>query len=455
MSKWKRSKSLTRRRFLAQVGTATAAVTVVPAAVLGGRGRVAPSDRLNLAFVGVGGRGGANLGGLSGGNNVVALCDVDMRRAGKAFERFPKAKKFRDFRKMLDAVEKEIDGVVVSTPDHTHAVAAMAAIKRRKHVYCEKPLAHSVWEVRSLMDAARRYKVVTQLGNQGHSFETIRMFCEWIWDGAIGNVHTIHVGCSAVHCRIKDLPKRKEHHEVPEGVDWDLWLGPAQYRPYHPMYMPGAWRAWSPFGTGTLGDWVCHVADPVFWALGLGAPTSILTEAEDYDPVKHIDTFPAGWTVTYEFPARGRRGPVKMVFYCGTKRIPRPKELEPGRKAVQTGGVVYGDKGTIMYGSHGAGGLRIIPEAKMQEYAKHLPPKRLPRVRNHHADWVQAIREGRPAGSDFALYGGPLTELALLGIIGLRFLGRRLTWDGRRCQFTNCPEANRYLRPQFRKGWTL
>ena len=445
---------MSRRQFIGSTGAALAAVTVVPAHVLGGAARPAPSEKLDLAFIGIGGRGGSNLGGL-GGENVVALCDVDDRRAGKAYEKHAKAKKFTDFRKMLDAIEKEIDGVVVSTPDHTHAVACMDAMRRGKHVYCEKPLAHSAWEVRALMDAARKHKVVTQLGNQGHSSNTIRMFCEWIWDGAIGKVHTVHAGCRAVHCRIRDLPKLKEQHDVPAGVDWDLWLGPAAFRPYHPAYMPNAWRAWSPFGTGTIGDWVCHVVDPVFWALDLGAPATVLTQADDYDPVKHADTFPEGWTVTYEFAAKGGRGPVTLVFYCGSTAIPRPKELEENRKGVETGGVVYGDKGTITYGSHGAGGVRMIPEAKMQEYAKRLPPEKLPRVRSHHADWVDAIREGRRAGSDFADYGGPLTELALLGIIGLRMPGRKLAWDGARGQFTDCPEANRYLRPEFRKGWTL
>jgi len=455
-------RGMSRRRFIGRTGATMAAVAVVPARVLGGAARPQraggsppPSETLDLAFIGAGGRGWPNLGGL-GNQNVVALCDVDKRRARKAFQKYNKAKKFTDFRRMLDAIEKNIDGVVVSTPDHTHAVAAMDSIRRGKHVYCEKPLAHSVWEVRSLMDAARKHKVITQLGNQGHSSNTIRQFCEWIWDGAIGQVHTVHVGCRTVHCRIDDLPKLKEKYDVPEGVDWDLWLGPAAFRPYHPMYMPASWRAWAPFGTGTLGDWVCHVVDPVFWALDLGSPVSLRAEAQtEWDPEKHADTFPAGWTVTYRFPAKGDRGPVTMVFYCGKTPIPRPKELEEERRGVEKGGVAYGDKGAIMYGSHGADSLRIIPEEKMQAYAKHLPPQKLPRVRSHHADWVSAIREGRHAGSDFADYGGPLTELALLGIIALRMPGRDLAWDGARGQFTDCPEANRYLKPDFRQGWTL
>jgi len=446
--------TMTRRQFVRTVGVGAAAFHVVGAHVLGGEGKRPPSRTLTLAGIGCGGRGGADIKMIAGlGHNFVALCDVDDQHAAGTYEKFPQAKTYRDFRKMLDAHAKEIDGVVVGTPDHTHAVAAVAAMKRGKHVFCEKPLAHSIWEVREMMRVAREAGVVTQLGNQGHSSEHIRLFCEWVRDGAIGNVHTVHVGCNAVHCRIQDLPKLTERHDVPEGVDWDLWLGPAAFRPYHPMYMPGAWRAWSPFGTGTLGDWVCHVVDPVFWALDLGAPTTILTDADAYDPVKHADTFPAGWTVTYEFPAKGDRGPVKLVFYCGKTAIPRPKDLEPERKSVETGGVVYGDKGTITYGSHGAGGCRIVPEEKMKAYKQ--PEKTIPRAGNHHADWCNAILEGRKAGSDFHDYGGPLTELALLGIIGLRMPGRKLTWDSERMQFTNCPEANQYIRPEFRKGWSL
>jgi len=450
-----RRKGMSRRQFIRRTGAALAALTVAPAHVLGGAARPAPSEKLDLAFVGVGGRGGVNLGGLGGSNNVVALCDVDTRRAGKAFDRHPKARTFRDFRRMLDAVEKQIDAVVVSTPDHTHAAAALAAIRRGKHVYCEKPLAHSVWEVRQLMEAARRHKVVTQLGNQGHSFDTIRLFCEWIWDGAIGTVHTVHACCGIVHSRIKDLPRLKESHPVPQGLDWDLWLGPARYRPYHPMYLPSSWRGWMPFGTGTIGDWTCHVVDPVFWALDLGSPRTVQARVEGYDPVKHADTFPPGTTVTYEFPAKGKRGPVQLVWHSGKAKPPRPKDLEPKRKVTGTGAIVYGETGSIMYGSHGARGLRIFPEKKMKAYAAHLPPQKLPRVRNHYADWVEAVRAGRHAGSDFADYGGPLTELALLGIIAMRMPGRKLDWDDRNMRFTNCPEADRLVRPEFRKGWTL
>ena len=444
------SKGMSRRKFLkASTGT-FAAVTIVPRHVLG-RGMTPPSEKLNIAGIGAGGMGGGDINSVSGGNNIVALCDVDLRRAS-TIKKYPKAKVFRDFRKMFDAMEDKIDAVVVGTPDHFHAVAAMAAIKRGKHIYCEKPLAHSVGEVRALMKAAKDYKVVSQLGNQGHSYNTIRTFCEWVWDGAIGNVHTIHCGCSAVNSGIDSLPKLSEKHDIPPELEWDLWLGPAKWRPYHPAYLPSSWRGWVPFGNGTVGDWTCHVVDPVFWALDLGAPSTITAQVDNYDPKTQGDAYPKGDIITYEFPAKGTRGPITMVWHSGTCKIPRAKELEPGRKGVDTGAYVYGDKGVIMYGSHGAGGVRIIPEKAMKAYES--PKKTIPRVRGHHNDWLRAIREGRKAGSDFS-YGGPLTEIAMLGVVALKMPGMKLQWDAQAMKFTNCDEANMFVDPPYRKGWTL
>jgi len=445
----KGSKKTSRREFLHGAASTVAAFTIVPRHVLGA-GVTPPSDKLNIACIGIGGQGGGNLDAVSG-ENIVALCDVDIRRAGEAFGKFPKAKQYRDFRKMLDEMDNQIDAVVVSTPDHTHAVAAIAAIKRGKHVYCEKPLAHSIYEIRELMKAAREHKVVTQLGNQGHSFDDIRRFCEWIWDGAIGNVYEVHAACDANHSKIGQLSRLSEKHEVPPELDWDLWLGPAKYRPYHPMYLPGSWRGWMPFGSGTIGDWVCHVVDPVFWALDLGAPTTIQAEADGYDPKKHADTFPSGTIIKYEFPARGKQGPVKLIWFDGEKKLPRPEELEPERKVSNTGAIVIGDKGKIMYGSHGGGGVRLIPEEKMKAYKQ--PAQILSRVKEHHHDWLQAIKNRTRAGSNFD-YGGPLTEIAQLGIIATKMLGRKLEWDNENMRFTNCDEANQFLNPPYREGWT-
>ena len=410
---------------------------------------------MNIAFVGVGGRGRDNLRGLSDedGVNVVALCDADKGRLAQAAEKFSDAKTYQDFRKMLDEMDKSIDAVAVSTPDHTHAAAVLAAIRRGKHVYCEKPLAHSIYEIRELQKAARAHGVITQLGNQGHSFDTIRTLCEWIWDGAIGNVHTIHACCGAMNTGMTQLSRLKDKDAVPETLDWDLWLGPAQFRPYHPFYQPGRWRGWRPFGSGTIGDWVCHVVDPVFWALDLGAPKTVeLIRAEGFDPKEHADVFPRGSVIRFDFPARGKRGPVTLFWYDGVEKMPRPKDLDANREVPGTGAIVLGDQGGITYGSHGAGGVRIFPDAKMKAYKQ--PAQKLPRVKNHHADWLDAVRKNKPAGSNFA-YGGQLTELAQLGMIAQMLPGKSLEWDGAKGRFTNNAEANRFLKPAFRRGWLL
>jgi predicted dehydrogenase len=446
--------AISRREFLGAAGAVAATFLVVPRHAVAASGKTPPSDKVNIAGIGVGGQGGGDVRGMAGGNNIVAFADVDSKKAGKIFGEFPDAKKFKDFRKMLDEMEKSIDAVVIGTPDHTHAVTAIAAMKRKKHVYCEKPLAHSVAEVRAMMKAAKQFNVVTQMGNQGHSSDSIRVFCEMIWDGAIGKVEKIDLGCEANNSALGDLEKAKAGEPVPDTLDWDLWLGPAQQRPYSSTIHPYRWRGWVPFGNGTIGDWTCHVIDPVFWAFDLGAPTSIVAEAKDYDPKTQGDAFPKGDQIIYEFAAKGKRGPITLHWYSGSEKIPRPKELEPDAKHFETGAVVYGDKGVIHYGSHGAGGVRIIPESAMKAYK--MPEPKIPRVRGGHGgDFIQAIREGRKAGSDFFLYGGPLTEIAMLGVVALKMPGTKLLWDGASAKFTNNAEANPYLNPPYRAGWTL
>ncbi len=448
----KQNGRITRRQFVAGAAAGVAGFTIVSGRALGTPGQAGANERLNIAGIGVGGQGWGNLRQF-GNENIVALCDVDDQRAAEAYRTHPDAKHFRDFRQMFDQMEDQIDAVVVSTPDHTHAVAVMDALERRKHVYCEKPLAHSVGQIRALMAAAEASGVVTQLGNQGNSSGSIRTFCEWIWDGAIGNVHEVHAACNAfpdVYSQLRHAGRVGEEHEVPEHLDWDLWLGPAAARAYNPMYVPWNWRGWLPFGLGCIGDWICHVVDPVFWALDLGAPQTVQAEVEGYDPEEHADLYPPGAAVTFEFPARGERGPVKLVWYDGRMRPPHPADLEADRSPPGTGAIVLGDEGTITYGSHGAGGVRIVPEAKMQEYEP--PEPTIPRVPGHHADWVLAIREGRPAGSPFH-YGGPLTELGLLGVIAIRFAGHKLEWDAEAMRFTNCDDANQWVDPPPREGW--
>ena len=385
---------LQRREFLAAAGAA-AAVAIVPRHAVAKSGQTPPSEKLNIAGIGIGGMGGSDVGCVAG-NNIVALCDVDWGYAARMFAAFPKAEKFRDFRTMFDKIAKRIDAVVVGTPDHNHAVVAISAMKHGKHVYCEKPLAHSVYECRQMAKAAKEQNVVTQMGNQGHSFESCRLLVEWIRDGAIGKVHTIHCGCNAVNSGIDRLGDLKKEWKIPELLDWDLWQGPTRQRPYCPAFLPGSWRGWVPYGNGTIGDWVCHVVDPVFWALDLGAPKSIVAESPGYDVKTQGEAFAKGDKITFEFAAKGDRGPITLHWYEGTTPIPRPADLEPERKPVETGAVVLGDKGTIIYGSHGAGGVRIIPETKMKAYK--LPPKSIPRAKEHHEDWLDAIRRaGRPA----------------------------------------------------------
>ncbi|MDA1276999.1 MAG: Gfo/Idh/MocA family oxidoreductase [Verrucomicrobia bacterium] len=442
---------LDRRSFLSKTAAGAASVSIVSSSVLGLRGATSPGNKLNIAAIGVGGQGGSDLNNLAS-ENIVALCDVDSQRAAATFKKFPGAKRFQDFRRMFDAMETQIDAVLVATPDHMHSVAAMHAIKRGKHVYCEKPLAHSVYEVREMMRAAREHKVVTQLGNQGHSFDSMRVFREWIEDGAIGDVREVHAMCGSVYSRIDLLEAVKLGQPVPETLNWDLWLGPAGERPYHSAYLPGNWRGWSAFGTGVIGDWTCHLVDPVFWTLDLGAPTSIEAETGDFDPVKHGETFPRASTVRYEFAARGRRPGVKLVWHDGASKPSRPKELESNESLPGIGALVIGDKGKIIYGSHGAGRPRILSESVMDAVSKK--PTRLATSPGHYTEWIESCKTGKPAGSHFD-YGGPLTEIALLGAIAIRCKGEKLQWNATEMKFTNSERANGFLKPVFREGWAL
>jgi predicted dehydrogenase len=427
--------------------------------LLNGAESLSPSAKVNVAGIGIGSRGGSDVAEVAGlGHNIVAVCDVDEKYAAKEFAKYPNARRFTDYRVMFDKMGKEVEGVVIGTPDHTHALIAMEAMKRGKHVYCEKPLAHSVEEVRKLIAASHKYKVVTQLGNQGHSSDTIRRLCEWVWAGAIGQVHTVHAGCDAfknVYCQIPNLPKVNEHHDVPKGLDYDLWIGPVEFRPYSPLWVPWNWRGFMPFGGGTIGDWICHVVDPSFWALDLGAPAKISAETKDYDLVKDGLTYPPGTKITFDFPAKDKRGPVKLVWHDGNETIPKPDNFPNDEKTPGTGAILFGDKGMIVNGSHGAGSCHLVPDTLNEQYAgKNAPPPKIPRIKGHAWDWIEAIRTGRQAGSNFD-YGGPLTELALLGLIAIHHPGQTLQWDSRVMRFPNNLEASKYLASKYRPGWTV
>jgi len=431
---------------------------ILPGRVLGAE-NLAANEKLNVAGIGIGSQGGRDVDEVASlGHNIVALCDVDENYAAKEFAKHPNAQRFTDFRVMFDKMGKGLDAVVIGTPDHNHAIIAMEAMRRGKHVYCEKPLAHTIHEVRVLMAAANQYKVVTQLGNQGHASDTIRRVCEWIWTGAIGKVHTVHAGCNAfqnVYCQIPNLGKVSESHEIPKGLDYDLWLGPAAFRPYSPLWVPWNWRGWMPFGGGCIGDWICHVVDPSYWALDLGAPATVTAEVTGYDPAVHGLTYPAGSKVTFEFPAKGPRGPVKLIWHDGVTGIPRPAEFPKDEKTPDTGAIIFGDLGMIVHGSHGAGGCHILPDSLMDQHSgKNAPPKTITRVKGHAWDWADAIRTGRKAGSNFD-YGGALTQVGLLGLIAIRFPGQTLKWDAKQARFTNHAKANALVQIPFRKGWSL
>ncbi len=454
--------SLSRRRFV-KSAAAVAAFTIVPRHVLGGARQVPPSEKLNIAGIGVGGQGAGDIQNVSS-ENIVALCDVDRRQAAATIKKFPQARQYSDFRVMLEKEDKNIDAVVVATPDHVHAVATMMAIKIGKHVYCEKPLTHSMYEAREIAKAARAAKVATQMGNQGHSGEGIRLICEWIWDGAIGPVREAHVWTThAVWPQGMERPK--ETPPVPEGLDWDLWLGPAPHRPYHPAYVPALWRGWWDFGTGGLGDMGCHNLDAAFWALKLGAPSSVEASCSIFVPTItwdkpfNTESYPQASIVRYEFPAREGMPPLELTWYDGGLMPRRPKELENGRRlGDKLGGAIFiGDKGTLISDSY-ANSPRLIPESRMKEYKR--PGRTIPRSVGHHKEWIEACKGGKPAGSNFD-YAGPLTEIVLLGNIAVRMSlktqekGLRLTYDGPSMRITNLPEANECFHRKYREGWTL
>jgi predicted dehydrogenase len=448
--------AMTRRNFLKASATA-GGVMIVPRHVLGGSGQTAPSDKLNIAAIGCGGQGGSDIGQFKN-ENMVALCDADWQQAQRSFARFPTVPRYKDFRVMLEK-QKDIDAVLVATPDHFHAAAAMAAIKLGKHVFVEKPLTHDLSEARALMKAAREAKVATQMGNQGHAMESLRLLCEWIWDGAIGDVTEVQAW-TPHPVWPQGLSRPTDSAPVPDTLDWDVWLGPAAQRPYHPAYLPARWRGWLDFGTGGLGDMGCHIFDHIFSSLKLGAPTTIEASSSifvpgtmDWNKKRNPDSYPQASIVTYTFPARPGFPPLKLTWYDGGLMPATPEELPPGAKMGDTyGGALYiGTKGKILTGSHGANGLRIIPEEKMQAYTR--PAKTLPRSVGHYQEWVNACKGGPAAGSNFE-YSGPLTELVLLGCAAIRS-DKKLTWDAANMRFPNAPESDQFLKLPRRQGWEL
>ena len=452
----------TRRQFLQTATLAASAFTLVPRSALGAAGEKPPSEKLNIAGIGVGGMGSHNLKQCAA-ENIVALCDVDQAYAAKTFKEYPRAKVFRDYREMLDK-QKDIDAVIVATPDHTHAIIALAAIRAGKHVYVQKPLTHSVQEARVLTEAAREHKVATQMGNQGHSNDGTRLVCEWVGSGAIGTVREVDAWTNRpVWPQGVEVERPKDTPPVPAGLDWGLWLGPAPYRPYHPAYVPGNWRAWWDFGTGSLGDLGCHILDAAFWALKLKYPSSVEGCISTYwhdlwrKTEPRNETYPRSTIVRYQFPARGDQPPVRLTWWDGGLIPPRPEGLEPDEPLGDSdGGLVFrGDKGVLICGCYGRS-PRVFPEERMAALPK--TPQTIERIRGgmdgHEKDWVRACKGGKPASSNFD-YSGPLSEMVLMGNLAVRFPNQQLLWDGEQMQVKNHKDANAYVRRKYREGWVL
>jgi len=446
------SRQSSRRKFLKT--TAAAGVGFwVAGGVEGAQRQPGPNERLNIGLIGAGGQGGASLD-LSSTENIVALCDVDDQRAAGAYKRLPKATRYHDFRVMLEK-QKNLDAVMVATPDNTHAIASIMAMRLGKHCYCEKPLTHDIWEARQMKETAIKFRVKTQMGNQGSSSNGFRTGVEIVQSGAIGDVREIHIWTNRpIWPQGQGRPKAVT--AVPNTLNWDLWIGPAPMRPYNgerqkngnPTYAPFNWRGWWDFGTGAIGDMACHTMNLPFRALRLGAPTAVSAVAAQ---AINNESPPVGCTITYEFPARGTLPACRLIWY--ERGLP-PAALFQGQKPRgNSGSLMIGSKGT-MYSPDDYGAQQtLLPMANFKDYRP--PQAKLPRVdNNHRQEWVRACKGGPAAFSNFEDHAAQLTETALLGNVALR-MGKRIVWDSAKLQVVGMPAANEYIRRTYRKGWNL
>ena len=476
MSKKQPRPEFSRRQFLGTAaGTAAAAsaLSIVPRHVLGGPTFVPPSEKVNIAIIGAGGQGRTNARALfnEADAQIIALADpaeetnlepfyykgkagsgpVKSEIEKKYAEKTPnyKCAVYEDFRQMLEK-EKEIDAVLVATPDHNHAFCTITAMKQGKHVYCEKPLTHNVWEARQVVKVAKETGVATQMGNQGHSGEGLRQTAEWIWNGAIGAVKEVHAWSDATGW-VNHWGRPQGKPAVPSGFKWDLWLGVRPERDYHPEYHPYNWRGWWAFGGGSIGDMAPHNIDPAVFALKLEHPLSI----EASTPRVDGEVVPTGALYTYRFGPRGDMPPVTLQWYDAGLRPPTPPGIDPTNPRQRLGeggnGILFiGDKGMITCGGW-AGMPRLMPEERRKEYK--APEKWLPRVKGHHADWLQACKGGKPASANFE-YSAKLIEIILLGNVALRSK-KLIEWDGPNMKARNAPEAEKFIKGEYRKGWEL
>jgi len=434
--------SISRRNFIAKSGAIAAGVTILPSTVIAGLGHKAPSDKLNIAGIGVGGMGRRNLRAMNT-ENIVALSDVDWKYAARSFNDYPGAQVYKDYREMLDEMDDQIDAIMISTPDHTHYVSAADSMRAGKHVYVQKPLTHSVYESRMLAKIAEESGVATQMGNQGNSGEGIRLICEWIWNDEIGEVKEVHAWTNRPIWP-QGLMRPAETPSLPPTLDWNNFIGPAPWRPYHPSYTPWNWRAWWDFGTGALGDMGCHIIDPVFKALDLGQPTSL----EGSSTQVNTESAPMAEQVIYNFPARPKKGKVNMpavkfTWYDGGLLPERPAGLEEGKMMGDGGGgaMFVGTKGTLICSTYARDPYIVGRELD--------PPNVTPILRrvtaSHEMDWVRACKESkndRVEASSYFGYSGPLNEVVVMGNLAVRLqdLKRPLKWDGENMRIKNIDE---------------
>ncbi|MHC4443530.1 MAG: Gfo/Idh/MocA family protein [Planctomycetota bacterium] len=445
------SKQVGRREMLRRTAIAGAGVWLA-----GGRGVWAdsksPNEKLNIALVGCGGQGKANRKGVAS-ENIVAFCDVDDRRAAEAFKQLPKVRRFHDFRTMLDKMHKQIDAVVVSTPDHTHTPISVAAMKLGKHVYCEKPLTRTIAEARLMAETAKKYKVATQMGTQGMGAPRSRQGVEVIRSGVLGVVREIHVWTDrALGWWPQGIDRPGNTPPVPEGLHWDLWLGPAPERPYHPAYVPFKWRGWHDFGSGAIGDMGIHNAAMPFMGLRLGLPTSVETVKTSG---RNRETYPAWSILRYVFDQPGNLPPLVLHWYDGGKKP--SGDLIGGRKVAKNGAIMVGEEGTLYSIEWTGGRWELLPKDKFRDYKP--PVETIPRVPDggehpHHAEWIAACKGGRPPLCNFVDFAATLTEVMLLGNLSLR-TGQKIEWDGKAMRAKNCPGADEFIRYAYRKGWEI
>jgi predicted dehydrogenase len=462
------AKRFSRRGFLKASSGLALGWTFIPRTVWGA------NQRVNVGCIGIGGKGAGEVADISAaGGNIVALCDVDQRRRVKkgqdATELHPKAKFYRDFRIMLDK-EKGLDAVSVSTPDHTHCVAAVTAMRLGKHVYCQKPLTHSIWEARLMRETARKHKVATQMGNQAHAGAPIRRAVELVRAGLVGKVREVHAWTNRPIWP-QGMAVRPEPQQVPSGLDWDLWLGPAPERPYNEAYVPFKWRGWWDFGTGALGDMGCHILDMPFWALELNWPSSVEADQEG----NTRESGPRASTVTWTFPAGPYSTELKYVWYDGGRMPPaeliaeaEQAEAPPASRAAKQAGkkqaakraasagarrfdlVMIGEKGKFFF-NRGNLDFLLAPASLLD--AVQDTPETIRRVRSEDHEWLEACQGGPDALSNFD-YAARLTEMVLLGNVAIR-TGQKIQWDGPAMKAVNCPDADQYIRREYRKGWEL